>query len=267
MTRNSVTRKSVNRAGFRLALGTLTIVPVGEIGTVSPAVARVAMLAAPAAVLPLAVGAGLICWLCGLLAPPALVTGVLVCGWLGLMTRGMHLDGLADTVDGVAAGWTRERALEVMRSGDVGPMGVATLVLILGGQASAIGALAGMPAGWLAVAWAVVSSRVACAALTVRGLPGARPDGLAAVVANSVPPLGLSLSALIVTGLGICVGWLSGVQWWLPLAAAALGALTLLWLARTAMRKLGGVTGDVIGAGVELTLAALLVVLTCGGSL
>ena len=66
---------------------------------------------------------------------PALVVGLLVVGTLALGTRAMHLDGLADTVDGLGSGWDRQRALEVMRRGDIGPMGVVALVIMLGLQA------------------------------------------------------------------------------------------------------------------------------------
>ncbi len=94
------------------------------------------MIIAPLAVLPLACvrRAG------GLARPtspvlPPLAVGLLVVGGLALGSRALHLDGLADTVDGFGSGWTAERSLMVMRRGDVGPMGVVALIIVLGLQA------------------------------------------------------------------------------------------------------------------------------------
>ncbi len=251
-------------AGLRLAVGTLTIVPVGDVGTLTPGVARWAMSLAPLAVAPLALGALTLAWAAGLVALPPLLTGALVVGALGLGSRGMHLDGLADTVDGLAAGWDRERALAVMRKGDVGPLGAAALIVVLLGEAAAISALATRPWGWAIIGWAVLASRVACTALTVRGLPAARPDGLGAAVADVVPPGVLVVVTTVVAGLGATVGWLSGWPWWQPLAAVLVASAGLAWLARTARRVLGGTTGDVFGAGVEVAFVLLLGCLAAG---
>ena len=100
------------------------------------------MIIAPLAVLPLAAARP---WWPGWPAParlPALVVGLLVVGTLALGTRALHLDGLADTVDGLGSGWDRDRALKIMRRGDIGPMGVVALVIMIGLQAAAIGRLA-----------------------------------------------------------------------------------------------------------------------------
>ena len=67
---------------------------------------------------------------------PELVVGLLVVGTLALGSRGMHLDGLADTVDGLGSGWDRNRALKIMRRGNTGPMGAAALVIMIGLQAA-----------------------------------------------------------------------------------------------------------------------------------
>lgn len=139
-------------AGLRLAAGTLTVLPVGEIGEIRRPVAAAAMLGAPLAVLPLAVGCAAIVGGAGFLGLPGLFAGALTLGLLALGSRGMHLDGLSDTVDGFSAGWSRERALEVMRRGDVGPLGAAGLVIVLLAQASAVAGLSERSAGWLMVA-------------------------------------------------------------------------------------------------------------------
>lgn len=252
-------------AGFRLAMGTLTIIPVGEIGTVTPPVARVAMTAAPMAAVPVAVAVGGVVAAGAELALPPLVTGALAVAAAGLCSRGMHLDGLADTVDGLAAGWDRERALAVLRRGDVGPMGAAALVVVLLVQAAGLAMLAGVPYGWLVAAAAVVASRAACAAACARGVPAARPDGLGAAVCGSVPAAAVLAGWLVVTALVAGASRLSGSGWAAGPAAVAAAAVVVALAIRAARRTFGGVTGDVIGAVIELALTGLLVVLTAGG--
>ena len=80
-------------------------------------------------------------WLAGRTGWPPLLAGLVVVAVLALGTRALHLDGLADTVDGLGSGRDRERSLEIMRRGDVGPMGVIALLLVLGGQAAAASVL------------------------------------------------------------------------------------------------------------------------------
>ena len=88
---------------------------------------------------------------------PPLAVGLLVVGCLALGSRALHLDGLADTVDGFGAGWTAERSLMVMRRGDVGPMGVVALIVVLGLQAVS-------SASWSTALRVLCSSAWRCAA-------------------------------------------------------------------------------------------------------
>lgn len=248
--------------GLRLSVGTLTRVPVGEVGTPTRTEGGWSMVLAPVAALPLAVGAGLVTAAGHTLALPPLVVGLLVVALLAWGTRGMHLDGLADTVDGLGGGWDRDRALAIMRSGDVGPMGTAALVLVLGLQAAAAGGL-----GAVEVAGAVVLSRAACTVLAFRTFPAARPGGLGALVAGTVgvPALVAVLTAATVA-LGVVLlltGWGDAAALAAPACTAAL-VVTSLAVAQGAWRAVGGVTGDHFGAAVELSLAAVLVVLSAG---
>lgn len=253
---------SVLGQGLRLAVGTLTIVPVGQIPPVTRPVAAGAMLLAPVAALPVALVAALLGAGLTLAGVPALVGAALVIGALGLGSRGMHIDGLADTADGFAAGWSRDRALQVMRTGDVGPIGAATLGVVLLAQAAAITGVVEGPADWVLVAWAVAWSRLACAGLCVRGLPSARPDGLGAAVADSVPAWWLVAGCLAAGLSGAGLAMAVQMAWWQPVLAVLVAAGVCGWLARHATRVLGGTTGDVLGAGIELSLLALLVVLS-----
>ena len=116
-------------------------------------------------------------WLARTAGLPSLAVGLLVVGGLALGSRALHLDGLADTVDGFGSGWTAERSLMVMRRGDVGPMGVVALIIVLGLQAVSIGELIQSAPGALLVGAAVCCSRTLCLTC-VRGVPAARVTAL-----------------------------------------------------------------------------------------
>ena len=245
--------------GLRLATGTLTIIPSGPIPEIDRPLAAQAMMVAPLAVLPLAVGAAAVAWVAGAAGMPELVLGLLVVGTLALGSRGMHLDGLADTVDGLASGWDRGRALKIMQRGNTGPMGAAALTIIIGLQAASIGRLAVDLRSAILVGAVVCCSRCALSLVCQRGVPAARTQGLGVAVAGSVPWLAAFLAWLavaIVLGLGqATVGgsYASGV---IVAVVACLAVLLLVW---RCVRRLGGVTGDVMGAGIEIALTIMLV--------
>lgn len=236
----------------RLAVGTLTVVPTGAI-EVTPRIARNAMLLAPLAVLPLAavaVGAGRLGTLAGW---PALVNGLLVIAALALGTRALHLDGLADTVDGLGSGRPADRALDIMRRGDVGPMGVVALLLVLGLQAVAVGALLAR-GDWLLPGILICGSRLALVVSCALGVPAARPDGLGSAVAGTVPRLAGVLAWLV---LGAVLA-LVVRPWWAGVLLAVAGLATSVLLTAYVVRRLGGITGDTLGFAIELTLTVLL---------
>jgi len=253
-------RPGAVRDGLRLSAGTLTAVPVPAPVTVDRSAAGVAMVVAvlPGAVVGLAV-AGLLVGL-ATLGVPAPVAALVAVGAGALLTRFLHLDGLADTTDGLLASWDRDRALAVMRSGDVGPCGATVLVVVLGGQAGALAALLGPGPGPVlgAVVLAWAASRSVLPVLTARGTTPARPGGLGAGVLGSVPVALAVAVPLVVAALGWLVAGPRG-----PLAVG-LAVLAAAALARHAHRRLGGLTGDVLGAGVEVALLTALVVLSTG---
>jgi adenosylcobinamide-GDP ribazoletransferase len=238
----------------RLALGTLTVLPTGAV-RVTPSVARGAMLLAPVVVLPLAavaVGTG---WLGRLAGWPSLVNGLIVVAALALGTRALHLDGLADTVDGLGSGRPAEQALEIMRRGDVGPMGVVALVVVLGLQAAACGALLGV-GSWLELGLLICGSRLALPTACARGVPAARSDGLGAAVVGTVPRSAAAVGWLVFAAV-LC---LVSNPWWLGGVTALVGSLSAVALTAYLVRRLGGITGDTLGAEIELTLTAMLLV-------
>lgn len=247
-------------AGLRLAAGFLTVIPVRPTAEVTSPVARAAMLLGWAAVLPVAVVASLAGWGATALGLPGVIAGAVVVGTLAVGTRGMHLDGLADTVDGLGSGVDREKALRVMRSGDVGPMGVAALVLVLLAQAAAFGVVLDRPWGWLQAAGLVAASRAALAIGCAAGVPPARPDGLGALFASMVPRTAVAVLWLGVAAALSAAGWLAGQPWWLGAVAVGVGLVTAIVLLARCVSRFGGTTGDVLGALVEVTLTASLLV-------
>ena len=241
--------------GARLALGTLTVLPVPPPGRVDRSVGGIAMTLAPLAALPLAAACGLTVWLAGEALTP-LLAAAFALAVLALGSGGLHWDGLADTADGLAVPGDRARRLQVMRRGDVGPMGAATLVLVLLIQAAALaGVVAGLGAvdAALTAGMAVVVSRAAVTLACTNGIPGARSDGLGSVVAGSVP---WPVAVAVLAGVSALAWLVDGVPGLAGVAVAAIGGGAVLLFA---WRRLGGVTGDVLGACVELALVGYLV--------
>lgn len=244
---------------LRLSAGLLSVLPVGRLGDVTPAAAGRAMVLAPLAVVPLALLSSVVFATGSVAGLPGLVVGLLVVGALALGTRALHLDGLADTVDGLGAGWDRERALTVMRRGDSGPMGVAALIVLLGLQAAALTALPPTVAGALAVLLLVCASRSALVLVCRRGVPAARPDGLGATFAGTVAPGPAVLVGLAGIALTVVAAAAAARPWWQGVIAAGLAGVIALILLAHVRRRLGGVSGDVMGATVEAAFTALLV--------
>jgi adenosylcobinamide-GDP ribazoletransferase len=249
-------------SAWRLAVGTLTVIPVRPPSVVNRRVAGRAMLLAPVAVLPLAVLAAVLGRLAALTGWPSLLSGVVVVAVLALGTRALHLDGLADTVDGLGSGRLRERALEIMRRGDVGPMGVVALVLVLGAEAVAAGVLTSSWTGAALLAVVIAVSRTSLLLACRVGVPAARPDGLGATVAGSVQPALAAVSGLLSALVLVGTVTIVGRPWWIGALAVIIGGTVAYAMVRLALRRLGGITGDVLGAVVELTLLALLLVVT-----
>jgi adenosylcobinamide-GDP ribazoletransferase len=193
--------------------------------------------------------------LAGLAALGVPAAGLLAVGFLALVTRGMHVDGLADTADGLGCYGPPERALRVMREGGVGAFAVVTLVVALGVQAAALTELTAHPA---AVALAAATGRAGFAWCARRGVAAARPGGLGAAVAGSQPVWVAPLWWVVLAAVGVVV--VPGRVWQGPLAVAVAAALVVGLSAHT-RRRFGGVTGDVLGAANELAVTAALAVL------
>lgn len=250
------------RDAFALAAGTLTILPTPVPTAVNRRVAGWAMVLGPAVLLPVSLTAAVVGELVAAAGAPGLAAGLVGIGLMLAGTRAIHADGLADTVDGLGVSWDRDRALDVMRRGDVGPMGAAALVVGLGLQAACLGAVLTRPGGWLHAAALLAASRAALATGTRVGVPAARPEGLGEAVAESVswPRWALCWLAtgLLVLGAAAATGR--------PLPTAIGGMVVAALLVEGALafvrHRLGGITGDVLGALVELAACALLLAAT-----
>jgi adenosylcobinamide-GDP ribazoletransferase len=179
---------------------------------------------------------------------------------LALLTRGMHLDGLADTADGLGCYGDPQRALAVMRDGSAGPFAVVALVLVLVAQAASLGALADT-GRLLAVVLAVTAGRVAFCWCARTGVQAARPEGLGALVAGSQPPA--LVLAYLVALLAAGVAAVPARPWQGPLAVC-LAALAVAGLSAHTRRRFGGVTGDVLGAASEVATTVILAVCALG---
>ncbi|WP_327320680.1 adenosylcobinamide-GDP ribazoletransferase [Streptomyces sp. NBC_01235] len=268
--------------GLRFAFGTLTALPV-RVTRWDRRAARGGMLTAP--LVGLVVGgcaAGLGLLLLRLGASP-LLAAVASAAVPAVLTRGLHLDGLADTADGLGSGKPAEDALRIMKQSDIGPFGVLTLVLVLLAQVAALTQLYDISWALGAVA-AVVSAAAARLALTLAardGVPAARPEGLGAAVAGVVPVRGAVLAAVAVMlaaavagawfgpyggGVVVIIGPVDPGPLFEPYdavrpALAVLAALAVAeLLLRHCTRRFGGVTGDVFGGLAETAATTALVV-------
>ena len=185
-------------SGLRLSVTLLTVIPLRDAApdrspaAPAPATAAAAMAWAPAVGLLLGVVAAAVLLAVDhpLGAGPLTGAGLAVAA-LALLSRGLHLDGLADLADGLGSGKPGPAALDIMRRSDIGPFGVVTLVLTLLIQVAALSQAetAGHGRGPAALIAAVVTGRLALTWACRRGVVAARPDGLGALVAGTVSPV------------------------------------------------------------------------------
>lgn len=196
--------------------------------------------------------AGLDCLLGQIL--PVAVVSVLVVIFLLAASGGLHMDGLADTADGFFSSRPREKILEIMRDSRTGPMGVMAIVLVL---ILKITLLASLPASarWWVLLLMPVAGR--CALLINMGvIPYARREGgLASIFYLHRSRLHVALALAVPAAAGVLAGG------WTGLAAGLAAFFFSLLFAVYVYYKIGGSTGDTLGAACEL--AELIPALVC----
>jgi adenosylcobinamide-GDP ribazoletransferase len=167
-------------------------------------------------------------------------------GLLAFLTRGLHLDGFADTLDGLASGTSRERILEVMKDSRIGAFGVIGLILLIGGKYLALDQLSNACIPYSLILMTVIGRN--SMVLVCYRSPYARPEGgLAKPFVEN-----LKLREMIISLTSTCViafilrGW-KGLLLFVAICLFSLGYRFFF------MKKLGGITGDVLGAVNELS--------------
>ena len=185
---------------------------------------------------------GLVWWGAGELWTPLVAAALAVTADVAL-TGALHVDGLADTADGVLPHLDRERRLAVMSEPDVGAFGVTAVVLVLGLRVTVLASLE-PDVALLAALWCASRTVMAVAA---RSVPYARPaGGLArAFLGRSPVPVALGGAAVATVIAVVAVGGPSIPVALLAVVAVACAGAAVVGLAR---RRLGGFTGDVLGA-------------------
>ncbi|MFC4497557.1 adenosylcobinamide-GDP ribazoletransferase [Streptomyces ovatisporus] len=212
---------------------------------------------------------GLVALMSGISSLPAAVISVAV---LAVLTRGLHLDGLADVADGLGSAKSARGALRVMKQSDIGPFGVVALVFVLLAQVAVLDELYGQ-VGWaqgaLGVMVAAVTARCAITLAARSGVPAARTDGLGASVAGTVP---VRAAALVAASLAVAATVIGALVYWGDALHGAVTCLLAVLIGLTAAelllqhcrRRFGGVTGDVFGALSETATTAALLAFALG---
>ena len=172
------------------------------------------------------------------LGVPSVAAGFLALTVQVILTGAMHEDGLADTADGLWGGWTRERRLDIMRDSHIGAYGVLALVMSCGLRAVLLASLL-VNAPWAIIIIAGLSrTSMAC---TMAALPNARSDGLSHATGRPQAHY-----AALAVGMALVVGALIGAHAaLLAFLACTCATVTIGWIA---YRKIGGQTGDILGA-------------------
>ena len=192
---------------------------------------------------------------------PAFLAAALLVALSALVTGALHLDGLADMADGFGGGRTREDVLRIMRDHAIGAYGAVALIVVLAIKVAALTTLIPTVDGWRVLIAAAALARWGSVPLS-RLLPYARREGggLGAARTDHVGPLEL-LGSTVLAGafaFGLC-GWQRGGILW---AGAAFVSLAN---GRMCLDRIGGVTGDTLGANTEVCEAIVYVLAVAVG--
>ncbi len=188
------------------------------------------------------------------LFPPAVASVLLVTAMLAV-SGGFHLDGLSDTADGFLSSRGKDRVLEIMKDSRIGAMGVIAIMGVVLLKVAAMASLADAQVPKAAFLMPVAGRCVLVIGINV--LPGARVDGGLGSVFCQNRSLLQALWALVVL---FAAGWL--VLRWTGLLATAAALVVIIAFSLRCYRKIGGATGDTLGATCELAETAIAIALT-----
>jgi adenosylcobinamide-GDP ribazoletransferase len=240
---------------FLIAAQFLTRFPLGRLSVTSTNEVGRSAVYYPLVGLALGATLALIAAACAARVSPLLAAAITLAVWMAA-TGGLHLDGLADSADAWACGGDRERTLAVMKDPNCGPAAVSTVVATLLLKFAALTALI-EHGGWLAIAAAPMLGR-GCAVALFLTTPYVRPLGLGSAISESLPRRQGWAMAVAAAGGAVILGGTG--------AAVAVGAsAAAMVLARqTMIGRIGGATGDAVGAVVEISeMAALTAAAFC----
>ncbi len=200
-------------------------------------------------------------------ADEALFVPVLALGSIALLTGGLHLDGLADVGDALGSRKPAAQALAIMKDSSIGALGAVTLIFVLLGEVGSLGLAVGRHHGTVALLTSQLAGRLAIVHACRSGIPAARPDGLGASVIGSVSRVRAAATTVAVFAFAGVAGKLdydggrfreSAHAMFAVLCAIVVAAA----LRRLAVRRFGGMTGDVFGALVEVAVLVDLAVMS-----
>jgi adenosylcobinamide-GDP ribazoletransferase len=240
---------------FRIALLFLTRLPAGGMAEFRPQSLGRALRAGPLVGVVVGALGALAFWLANGLGLAPIIAGLAAVGVTAAVTGALHEDGLGDLADGLAGGNRREDRLAIMRDSRVGSFGALALIFSVALRATALAALA-TPA--LVMAALIIAHGLSRAALPVVMAAGrsARPDGLAAQAGTPAPRHGVTAVVLGVVLAVLAAGPLAGLT---LICLAGLAGFSIAWLAQA---RIGGYTGDVLGAVQQTVEVAILVAAT-----
>jgi len=189
---------------------------------------------------------------------PPLVLAVILVGWLAVVHGGLHLDGVADTADGFLSHHGRDRVLDIMRDSHIGAFGSLAMGGVL---ALKVAALASLPPAYYleAVLLAPVLGR--CVMVPMLGfLSFARSDGLGLLFLREGPGWRPILESTLAMTILVGTAWLTvGIA---GLVAGAVVVMVTALFAYWCRRRIGGITGDTVGAASEIAEMVVLVTLS-----
>jgi adenosylcobinamide-GDP ribazoletransferase len=237
---------------FLQALSFLTILPVGHLSPSEEKELAGSMVFFPSVGLMIGLILTLGYYLFSFFFSRSLALWLLI-GLLAFLTRGLHLDGLADTMDGLASGGPKEKILEVMRDSRIGAFGVISLVLLLGAKFFCLDQI---PDPSLPCSFIMMSAlgRNAMVLVCYRS-SYARQEGLAKPFVEHLRIREVTVSSLSALGIALFLMRLQGIVAFVGVGLFSLGCRLFF------KRRLGGITGDILGATNELSEVVCLVIL------